>query len=354
MTSSPLDPPPSQTPGSGLGSFAFPPAFSRLSILCVLAIMGCSSPQTVVIYSPHGPEMLKDAEAMFEAAYPGVDLQWLDMGSQEVYNRVSAERGRSAGDVWWGGPSTMFMKAADEGLLEPYRPTWANALDTAFKDPNDRWYGTYRSPLAIVFNNRRYTKATAPQTWDALLDPAWRGKITLRKPSASGTMRVFLGAMVLRQPDEDAGFRWLKRLDEATESYPESPQFLFDHMKKNDELVTVWIMPDAVLQRERNGYPFDYVLPPGTPVLTEGIGIIKGAPHPEWARRFYEFVTTPQALAQQAHAYAKMPARSDVDPAALPAWMRDPIDAMVIDWASFAQKEQGWCDRWENEVYGAK
>jgi len=75
-----------------------------------------------VVYSPHGPEMLKDAEAQFEAAYPHVDLQWLDMGSQEVYNRVSAERARPACDVWWGGPSTMFMQAAEEGLLEPYRP----------------------------------------------------------------------------------------------------------------------------------------------------------------------------------------------------------------------------------------
>jgi iron(III) transport system substrate-binding protein len=298
--------------------------------------------------------MLKDAEAQFEAAYPQVDLQWLDMGSQEVYTRVSAERGRSAGDVWWGGPSTMFMKAAEEGLLEVYRPTWAGAVDASFKDPNDRWYGTYRSPLAIMFNNRKYTRDTAPKTWDALLDPAWHKKITMRKPSASGTMRVFLGAMILRQPDEDQGIAWLKRLNGATESYPESPQFLFDHMKRDEDLVSVWIMPDVVLQRERNGYPFDYALPPGTPVLTEGIAVIQGAPHREWARRFYEFVTTSEALVRHAAAYAKMPARNDIDPGLLPEWMRAPIDAMPIDWAKFAQKEQTWCDRWEKEVYQAR
>lgn len=324
-------------------------------LAALLALGGCAQQrEVVVVYSPHGPEMLKDAEALFEAAYPAVDLQWLDMGSQEAYNRVSAERARPAGDVWWGGPSTMFMKAAEEGLLEPYRPSWSAAADPASKDPEDRWYGTYRSPLAILFNTRRYTRADAPQTWDALLEPAWRGKVTLRKPSASGTMRVFLGAMVLRQPDEDAGMAWLKRLHEATESYPESPQFLFDHIKRDDGLVTVWLMPDVVLQRERNGYPFDYVLPPQTPVLTEGIGIIRNAPHRGWAERFYEYITSADALAQQARDYAKMPARSDLDPATLPEWMQQPVDAMPIDWEAFAVREQGWCDRWEREVYGAR
>ncbi len=304
-----------------------------------------------MVYSPHGPEMLGDAEKQFEAAHPGVDLQWLDMGSQEVYNRVTAERNRPAGDVWWGGPSTLFMKAAESGLLEAYQPTWSQSVAREFRDAENRWYGTYRSPLAIMFNSRRYGRDTAPGSWDDLLLPQWRGKVTLRKPSASGTMRTFLGAMILRAPGEDAGIDWLKRLHEATESYPESPQFLFDHIKRNEELVSVWLMADVALQRDRNGFPFDCVVPKVTPVLTEGIAIIKGSPHAESAKRFYEFVTSAEALVWHAHAYAKMPARSDIDVNALPAWMREPIDAMPIDWISFSEKEQAWCDRWEREVY---
>ena len=330
---------------------AFSVLVGSLLLFPVLILASCSSKEVVVVYSPHGPEMLGDAEKQFETAYPGVDLQWLDMGSQEVYSRVSAERNRPVCDVWWGGPSTLFMKAADSGLLEPYKPTWAEAVPKELRDSEDRWYGTYRSPLAIMFNNRRYTKDTAPRTWDDLLLPQWHRKVTLRKPSASGTIRTFLGAMILRAPNEDAGIAWLKRLNDATESYPESPQFLFDHIKRNEDLVSVWLMADIVLQRERNGYPFDGVIPPGTPVLTEGIALIKGAPHPDWAKRFYEFVTSADAMIRHSHAYAKMPARTDMDPNALPAWMREPIDAMQIDWPLFSKKEQEWCDRWEREVY---
>ena len=35
----------------------------------------------------------------------------------------------------------------------------------------------------------------------------------------------------------------------------------------------------------------------GTPVITDGIAIIRGGPNPDEARRFYEFVTTPESLA---------------------------------------------------------
>jgi iron(III) transport system substrate-binding protein len=324
-----------------------------LSALILLA--GCSSREVVVVYSPHGPDVGKDYEQLFEAAYPHIDLQWLDMGSQEVYNRISAERNRPACDVWWGAPSTMFMQAAREGHLEPYRPEWAEAVDPADQDAQDRWFGIYRTPLSMFFNMNQYTRADVPQTWDELLDRRWNGKITIRKPPASGTMRTFIGAMILRAGSEDAGIAWLRRLHQQTKSYQETPQLLFDQIKRNDELITVWIMPDAVLQRERNGSPFDFYLPSPTPVLTEGIAIVKGAPHRQNAELLYDFVTTADALVHQAEAYAKVPARNDIDVARLPAWMSEQaIEPMEIDWEDFARNEQRWVDRWEREVYSAR
>jgi iron(III) transport system substrate-binding protein len=308
----------------------------------------------VVVYSPHGPDVLRDYEERFEAAYPDVDVQALDMGSQEVYTRVQGEAGRPQADVWWGGPSTMFMRAADDGLLASYRPSWAEAVDGAYHDAEDRWYGTYRSPLGIVFNTEANTAASVPSTWDGLLDPAWHGKVTLRKPMPSGTMRTFIGAMVLRQPGVDEGFAWLRRLHAATESYEENPRFLYNHLKRRPELISVWIVPDVYLQRQRNGYPFACVIPERTPVLTEGIALVAGGPNPEWARTFYEFVTTREALAHQANAYAKVPARDDLDAAALPAWMTaQSFEPMDIDWEAFAEKEQAWTTRWERDVYHA-
>ncbi len=326
-----------------------------LALCALLALAACDARDVVVVYSPHGPDVGKDYERLFEAEHPNIDVQWLDMGSQEVYTRISAERARPACDVWWGAPSTMFMQAAREGLLAEYRPEWADTVDDADRDAQSRWYGIYRTPLSMFFNSNRYERSDVPQTWNALLDPKWKDKITIRKPAASGTMRTFIGAMILSAPNEDAGIDWLRRLHAQTKSYQETPQILFDQIKRNDELITVWIMPDAVLQRDRNGSPFDFFVPRPTPVLTEGIAIIEGAPHRANAELFYDFVTTADAFIHQAEAYAKIPARRDIQPSQLPAWMTEQtIEPMQIDWEDFAKNEQRWMDRWEKEVYSAR
>ncbi|MBI1319077.1 MAG: extracellular solute-binding protein [Candidatus Hydrogenedens sp.] len=329
----------------------------RTALAMALATLaaGCSSggpAAVVVVYSPHGSDVLRDYEARFEAAYPECDVQWLDMGAKDVYNRVRASQSRPACDVWWGAPSTLFDQAAKEDLLAVYAPEWANALAPSYKDAEHRWHATFVSPLAILYNDRQYKEDEVPQTWDALLDDAWKGKIALRKPLPSGTMRTFICAMIERAESEDAGFEWLAKLHAATAEYPENPNLLYDHIKRNPERISVWIQPDIVMQHDLNGFPFGYHIPPQTPVLTDGIALINGAPHADWGKKFIDFVTRPDELVHQAEAYAKMPARSDIPKDQLPEWMRNvDIDAMDIDWARFAENETAWCARWEQEVY---
>lgn len=315
-------------------------------------LAACSSKETLVVYSPHGDPILPEYEARFEAAYPDVDVQMLDMGSQDVYTRVRAESGRPAADVWWGGPDSLFMQAASEGLLEPYRPTWADHIDAGYRDANDLWYGTHQSPIAILYNTRGLDAADAPQTWDALLDPKWDQRIAIRYMPDSGTMQTFIGAIILRASSEDEGIDWLKRLHALTESYPRKPQLLFDHLKRHNTMISVWLLPDIVMQRDRHGYPFGYVVPPETPVIIEGIALIKDGPNVDRAKQFYEFVTTQEALAHQAKEYAKVPVRTDLDRSALPAWLQDlEVDAMEIDRGDFASNVGAWTDRWYREVY---
>jgi len=361
-----------KTAGRGCGAGVSPAAKTRLkpvsqalyccidrcgryfpyTLLALIFVAGCSSRETLVVYSPHGAEMLGDYEKLFEAAYPELDLQWLDMGASEAHNRVRAERSRPAGDIWWGAPSVMFSQAAKEGLLEPYVPSWSESITADLKDPADQWYATFKSPLAILYNVRGLNPDELPRTWDDLLAAQWGGRISLRKIPPSGTMRTFVSAMIARASNETLGFEWLQRLHENTESYPESPNLLFDHIKKNEEFISVWLMPDIVMQQQRNGFPFGYHVPPETPVLTDGIAIIKNAPHPEWARKFYEFVTTKEALIHQAEEYAKLPARNDISPSELPAELiGQAIDPMKIDWDEFESKGPEWIERWEREIY---
>src|SRR5947208_7521611 len=103
-----------------------PVTFPALLLLAVLAA-GCGDGRTpVVVYSPHGRDLLLLMERSFEAKHPEIDVRWLDMGSQEVYDRVRTEAPNPQGDVWFGGPPSLFSRGVADGLLIPYRPSWAD------------------------------------------------------------------------------------------------------------------------------------------------------------------------------------------------------------------------------------
>lgn len=331
----------------------------RLSLAAVLLtvwLAGCASDdrEHLIVYSPHGKEMLSEYEAAFEAAHPEVDVQWIDMGGQDAYDRIATERQRPQASLWWGGASMAFDRAAEEGLLEPYAPSWQDAVPAEARHPEDFWYGTYLTPEVITFNNRTLPPAEAPADWDALLAPQWRDRVIIRYPLASSTMRTIFGAMIMRQPTVEEGYAWLARLDRNVKTYAADPTQLYLKLAREEGDVTLWNMPDTYIQTELNGYPFDYHVPAGgTPVLTDGIALVKNGPALERAKQFYEFVTSDTALVHQARQYYRIPVRTDLAAERLPAWItRAEIRPMPLDWARLAEEGPVWMQYWDENIKG--
>ena len=334
------------------------PAFMtrRLALLAPLLLLtACVADdrERLVIYSPHGQELLSAYEAAYEEAHPDVDVVWLDMGAQDAYDRVRTERANPQASLWWGAPQTLFAKAAAEGHLAPYTPSWASAVLPEARGAEDRWFGTFLTPEVIAYNTEVLDSTAVPADWDGLLDPRWEDRVVIRSPLASGTMRTIFGAMIMRQPTEAEGFQWLARLDQNTGDYPADPTQLYLKLARGEGDLTLWNLPDIVLQAE-GGYPFGWRLPAsGTPVVVDAIAIVEGAPNPERAEEFYEFVTSEDALLDQAHRFHRIPARTDIDEDQLPVWMQGlDIRPMELDWERLAENEQTWMQTWDEEVRG--
>ena len=343
--------------GAGRIEGATPPRppvrLAALSLVALLAVAACDDGRTpLLVYSPHGKEMLQAYEDAFEAENPTVDVQWIDLGSQEAYDRVRVERQNPQASVWWGAPQTLFAQAAEEGLLQPFEPSWAAAVPADAKDGAGRWYGTYLTPEGVLFNTAALDSADVPATWDGLLDDQWNDRLLIRSPLASGTMRTIWAAMILRQPTVEDGYRWLARLDRNTKGYAADPTQLYLRIARGEADLTLWNLPDTYLQAQ--SYPFAFAAPDdGVPVLVDGIAIPEGAPQPDLARAFVEFVTTEEALRYQAEAFHRIPARTDIDPAGLPTWMAEraytPLD---LDWGRIAAESDEWMQVWDERIKG--
>jgi iron(III) transport system substrate-binding protein len=327
--------------------------------ILVFGLIGCGGDKahkTVIIYSPHGGDILTQFEELFEAKYPEIDVQWIEMGSQDVFDRISSERENPQCDVWWGAPSDIFMNAAKDGLLQAYKPSWANAIDKGYKDPNDLWYGTFLTPEVIAYNNQALDESQVPKDWDDLLDPKWKDKIIIRYPLASGTMRAIYSAMIWRfykySGDPTRGYEWLLKLDANTKEYTSSPTMMQQKIARGEGFLTVWNMPDTVFLAETKDYPFGYVIPEsGTPVVTDGIAIVANCKHPEQAKLYYEFVNAMDSMIILAKEHYRIPARTDIPADSLPKWITETtIEPMEIDWEVFSEKSGEWMKYWEQNI----
>lgn len=332
-----------------------------LLLLATCGLMACSEARTVLtVYSPHGEGQLVLFEERFEAAHPGVDVQWVDMGSQEALDRIRSERANPQGDVWYGGPALFFSRAAGEGLLEPYRPDWAEKVIPEARGAGDLYYGVYLTPAVIAYNSEAVPRDEVPRDWDDILDSRWSQQVLIRDPIASGTMRTIFGMIMYRgieaTGDTAAGYDWLRRLDAQTKEYVLNPAILYQKLARQEGAITLWNLPD-VLRAKDKGFPLDYVLPAsGTPILVDGIAVIKGAKQPELAAEFVDYVGSVEGQLVAARLAFRNLTRTDIPADSLPAWLvevNSQLKPMDLDWALLEERGREWIRYWDNYIRGA-
>ena len=339
----------------------FSAALTGVGLAALLTLLACrgDSRTPLVLYSTHGRDLLSLVEKTYERSHPSLDIRWLDMGSQEVYDRVRSEKANPQADVWYGGPATILARGAREGLFEPYRPTWADAISPESREPRNLYFGLYRTPAVLVYNAEAVPASQAPRDWDDLLDPRWKGKIIIRYPLASGTMRAFFGMILARSVEQtgspDRGFEWLKRLDAQTKAYEMNASVLVEKIARREGLVTVWDLPDVLLEM-RHSRGLAYVFPAsGTPVIDDAVGLVRGARHPTEAREFIDWLGSPEGELLAAAQAFRLPARTDLPEEKLPAWAREVEKRLVpakLDWNLIEREGPTWMATWDRTVRG--
>lgn len=328
--------------------------------LAGLALTACGDGRTpVLVYSPHGRDLLGALERVYERAHPEIDVRWLDMGSQEVYDRVRSERANPQADVWFGGPDAIFAHGAREGLLAAYRPAWADAVLPQSRGAGDRYFGCYRTLPVLVSNADAVPDAAAPRDWDDLLLPRWKQRVILRDPMASGTMRTLFAMVLARSVAEtgstERGFAWLRRLDGQTKEYASNPALLFQKILRGEGDVTVWELSDILLQQQRGVRLVFHLGASGTPVINDAVGLVAGAPHPAAAQAYIDWIGGREAQELAAREAYKLPGRTDLAPAGLPDWAQRvlaELRPLALDGALIERQQSAWMAEWDREVRG--
>jgi iron(III) transport system substrate-binding protein len=217
----------------------------------------------------------------------------------------------------------------------------------------------YRTPAVIAFNSKLVPRDEAPRDWDEVLARRWTGKVLIRDPMASGTMRAIWGLIMFRSlrstGDTTRAIRWLRRLDGQTKAYTLNPAILDARLARGEGLVTLWDLPDILIGKSK-GLPFDYVFPEsGTVVIDDAIGLVRGSKHPEAAKAFIDYVGSVEGQLLAARGVFRLPVRHDLPSHSVPAWVAGVEREMKVDtmdWALLAREGSAWMGYWDRHVRG--
>ncbi len=193
----------------------------------------------------------------FERAHPDVDVRWLDMGSQEVYDRVRSEKANPQADVWFGGPDTIFSRGAKEGLLAAV-PARVGRRRRARQPPRRRsllrplphagrcWSTTPR-PISSGAGAARLGRPARPEVEGKDPDPR---SDRLRHHAHGLRLRSWRNRCA-ETGSTDAGFAWLRRLDAQTKEYVSNPILLYEKIVRGEGQSTIWELTDTLLERQK-------------------------------------------------------------------------------------------------------
>src|SRR6267154_2015276 len=140
--------------------------------------------KSVVIYSAN--ESVLD-ELVFTAftKETGIAVQPVEAGSGVLVKRMSSEKERPQGDIIWGVSRSLLQSNA--ALFAPYHSKNVDAIPAEYRDPSDLWIGNNLHLLVILENTKLVPDGQGPKSWDDLLDPKWKGKISFTDPANSGS-----------------------------------------------------------------------------------------------------------------------------------------------------------------------
>ena len=101
-----------------------------LALVMVLSLGACGGKKEnkLVIYSPHDADPLNAGVALFQAAYPDIEVEVIAAGTGELCQRVVAEAENAQGDVLWGGGADTLAGYTD------YFAPFVCANDSVFGD----------------------------------------------------------------------------------------------------------------------------------------------------------------------------------------------------------------------------
>ncbi|MET0536272.1 MAG: extracellular solute-binding protein [Steroidobacter sp.] len=298
------------------------------ALLLVAGVSGCGKQSSeLVVYSARNEQLIKPIFDRYTAE-TGQKIRFVTDDAGPLIERLNAEGANSQADILMTVDAGELWHAADLGLLQSVQSDALSAnIPESLRDPNNRWFGFSIRARTIVYSTER-VKPEELSDYAALGGERWKGKLCLR--TSKKVYNQSLVAMLIAEHGEPKAEEivrgWVANL--ATEPFSNDTLLMQAIVAGQCDVGLVNTYYFGRLVREQPELPIKLFWADqagqGVHVNISGAGVTAHAPRAAEAKKFFEWLSQPEAQTMFAGLNLEYPANPAVK-----------ADAIVLAWGDF-------------------
>lgn len=298
--------------------------------------------EKVVLYTAHNQEIIDAVVPRFEAA-TGMKAEVVKLPSSDVVARVKAEKENPQCDVIWsiGGEQL----EANVDLLEKYTPKEWDKIADVFK-VGTNWLPYTGIVMVFIVNTKELTEDQIPKSWTDLSAPHLKGKISAARVDKSGSSYMQLATVL--NIYKEKGWEIYKGI--LANFLLTEQSAAVSRLVNDGEAAVGLTLEDNAYLFVKGGGPVKIVYPAdGTTAAPDGIALVKGAPHPDAAKKFIDWTLSKEAQDFLVQQMGRRPVRVDsVISKDLPPITE--VKTVPYDFAWSAKNKKEFVQKWTEMV----
>ena len=270
-------------------------------------VEGAKREREIVYYTTTTLDQSKRVVDRFEQKYPFIRTTLFRAGSGALVNKIFTEAsvGRSSWDVMGGGVEKV-SRTTERKLFASYRSSETQMIAHELVDKEGYWTAYYVTVYVLGWNTKLVKAEDVPRTYEALLNPKWKGLLSLDSEAYSmltGLKRIW---------GRDKAIAYFKRLA-AQEPVVKRGNTERVQLLAAGEYPLIIGYSSGIQRMISMGAPIDWVAL--EPAVTQAAPIRVGAkaPHPNAARLFVDFLLSKEGQ-DMVRGFQRIPVRKDVEP----------------------------------------
>ena len=254
----------------------------------------------ITVYTAHyNTEDAASLCAAFEKKYAGLKCNFVRTTAQVAYQRFQQDLQANApiASIFSSTDVSHYPALKAKGLLMEYRPhNLANMVDSLkeYNDKDGQYFVTAAALMLVTYNSSVVSEKEAPKNWTDLLDPKWKGKVSIGHPAYSG----YVGTWVVLM-NKLYGWDYFTKLEKNQPQIGRSVNDTVTMLNAKERVVAAGPEATTLLSHDK-GNPLAVVYPTdGSLLMVSPSAIPKNAPSPNAAKLYMEFLLSKEAAVVQ-------------------------------------------------------